>query len=61
MKREVDWRAVEAALRRSVEGRARPEDLDLFEPAYRSDPERYRALHARVKDEAIERVRGGFG
>lgn len=60
-RREVDWVEIERMMRDSFTGRARPEhDPDWFRKstaALKADPERYKALHAKVKGEEIAKLR----
>jgi hypothetical protein len=48
----IDWTAVEAAMRRSKEGRAQPGDGDLCGRAWRRAPKEY-ARRKRAVDEAV--------
>ena len=61
-KAPIDWERVERLMRVSITGRAAlaGDEQALIERAYRSDPDRYRALHANVQEQEVARVRGGF-
>jgi hypothetical protein len=48
----INWDAVEAAMERSLHGRASAEDGDLCRTAYDKEPKRYRELHAVVRERA---------
>lgn len=52
---EIDWSAVERAMRRSAVTGPLPEDQQLLcLRAYRSEPERYSTLSRRIRAEAFE-------
>lgn len=57
--RHVDWEAIRRIMGRCVRGAGHVMSRDesrMIEAALRSDPDRYRRLHAEVKGEAVEEV-----
>lgn len=51
--KEIDWARVEKLIYDSVRGRADPSQVTkVCSEALSADPERYRELHARIREEA---------
>lgn len=56
----IDWVVIEAALARSFTGHPRDGDFELCRRAHAEDPERYRELGHRVREEKRNELRSMF-
>lgn len=61
MKHEIDWQAVEVAMRRSVRGETLSQaDTEMWALAFRAEPKKYAALSKRVRQEEQDAYRRSF-
>ncbi len=58
---EIDWSAVECAMRRCITGRSKDGDSRLCDSAYGADKRRYVALHRHVREEEFRAEREKLG